>query len=138
MTTCSEDIRDKGHLLGLQQSSSELYNACRAAMKKRENNPEEPSLRQLAILRYCACLVLHGSILTSVKEAGDKTVQSQQVIQLIPDVLRAYLHTAKWLSKLHLDDYYKDCFTKGLSILDDVEPVLKVIDTGASLCRSLH
>lgn len=138
MTTCSEDIRDKGHLLGLQQSSSELYNVCRAAMKKRENNPEDPSLKQLAILRYCACLVLHSSILASVKEVGDKTVQSLQVIQLVPDVLRAYLHTAKWLSKLHLDDYYKDCFTKGLSILDDVEPVLKVTDTGASLCSSLR
>ena len=107
-------------------------------MKKRENNPEDPSLKQLAILRYCACLVLHSSILASVKEVGDKTVQSQQVIQLVPDVLRAYLHTAKWLSKLHLDDYYKDCFTKGLSILDDVEPVLKVTDTGASLCSSLR
>ena len=138
MTTCSEDIRDKGHLLGLQQSSSELYNVCRAAMKKRENNPEDPSLKQLAILRYCACLVLNSSILASVKEVVDKTVQSQQVIQLVPDVLRAYLHTAKWLSKLHLDDYYKDCFTKGLSILDDVEPVLKVTDTGASLCSSLR
>ena len=64
-------------------------------MKKRENNPEDPSLKQLAILRYCACLVLHSSILTSVKEAGDKTVQSQQVIQLIPDVLRAYLHSSR-------------------------------------------
>ena len=125
-------LEDNVDLIRLQQLSSELYNSCRAAVKKPESDKGDAYLRHIAILRYCACLILHNSTLASLKKLGDRSKRSKRLIQQIPDVLRAYLHTAKYLKKYSLDTYYRECFAKGLSIIDEVESCLKVVDTGAS------
>lgn len=132
VTSSLSSLEGENDLPHLQQLSSELYNSCRAATKKSESAKNDVYQRHITILRYCACLILHSSTVASLKKLDDSSKRSKRMIQQIPDVLRAYLHTAKYLKKYDLATYYRECFAKGLSIIDDVEPCLKVVDTGMS------
>lgn len=108
--------------------ATDLYNACRTAYSNANENHWNDRKRTIALLRYEACLLLHGSALNGLKDAQS----SKSLVGMTPDVLHAYEYTASNLKECGYGEEYKQCFVNAIQIIDRMESVLSQTNVGAS------
>ena len=108
--------------------STELYNNCRAAYQTACDNQWNDRKRSLALPRYASCLLLHVTSLNGLLN----NQPSKQLVGSAPDILRAYEHTSSNLKECGYDEEYKQCFSNAIGIIDQMDPILNQINTGAS------
>ena len=108
--------------------STELYNNCRNAYRTACNNQWNDRKRSLALLRYASCLLLHVTSLNGLLN----NQPSKQLIGSAPDILRAYEHTSGILKECGYEEEFKQCFSNAIEIIDQMDPILNQVNTGAS------
>ena len=108
--------------------ATDLYNSCRTAYNNAAANHWNERKRAIALLRFEACLLLHGSALNGLKE----THPSKDLVGMTPDVLHAYEYTASNLKECCCEEEYKQCFVNAIQIIDQMESVLSQTNVGAS------
>ena len=108
--------------------ATDLYNSCRTAYNNAAANHWNERKRAIALLRFEACLLLHGSALNGLKE----THPSKDLVGMTPDVLHAYEYTASNLKECCCEEEYKQCFVNAIQIIYQMESVLSQTNVGAS------